>query len=138
MDRIDVLLELRRANLCFQRDEFIIIAGANLAMRGFERKNFDVDILVSNDLWDLLQDGWTSSAFQSSVGLVEVKELVGGHVEATKNVSLPGMWCDFLTVPWDLIDDYRVETLEHIRAWKARCGRPKDLKDLDDMPPVRI
>ena len=96
------------------REEFAILSGGSLLMRGLRETTADLDLCITKRLAEEIK---LYDSPKDEKGLYSPYE----NVQATD---------DFGRVEYDLVDGYQCETLESVLEFKRRMGRPKDLKDI--------
>ena len=101
--------------LGWPKEEYVILSGGSLLIRGLRETTADVDIRMTKrlareiNLYDCPQD---------ECGCYLPRE----NVQATD---------DFGETEFDIVDGYQCESLESILAFKKQKMRPKDLKDIE-------
>lgn len=113
MNKQEFITKLEKIN--WPKEEFIVLSGGSLLLRGLREKTADLDLTVTKrlakeiNLYDLPQD---KEGCYLSHGNVQSKD-------------------DFDKFEFDVVDGYQCESLESILAFKKRMMRPKDLKDIE-------
>ncbi|MBR3172459.1 hypothetical protein IKF21_00860 [Candidatus Saccharibacteria bacterium] len=100
--------------MALPKDQFIILSGGSLLMRGLRDTTADLDLCMTKKL---AQDIKLYDLPQDEKGLYNPRE----NVQAMD---------DYDEKEFDLVDGYQCETLESILEFKKRLRRPKDLKDI--------
>jgi hypothetical protein len=114
------LEELKALN--FPKDQFAIFGSGPLAIRGM-RDNADIDIIVTDELWNELMEKYPEN-------------FANGYEIKFGNISAINDW-----KPWfednnelisgaDVIDGVRFVSLENVLKWKKALNREKDQKDI--------
>jgi len=101
-------------------DQYAVFGSGPLAIRNL-RSNEDIDIIVTDELWQTLMDKYkpNKKGFLE-VGVIEILN----HWEPYFDKSEP------LIKNADFIEGIPFVKLEHIKSWKERMGREKDLNDV--------
>ena len=115
MDRQEYIDGLEEMNL--PKEEFIILSGGSLLLRGIRRKTADYDLCVSRKL-------------AKAINLYESPKDDKGFYSPFKNCQ---MLDDFDKIQFDVVDGYQCETLDSILKFKRKMGRPKDLVDIKNI-----
>ena len=100
--------------MALPKDQFIILSGGSLLMRGLRDTTADLDLCMTKKL---AQDIKLYDSPQDEKGLYNPRE----NVQAMD---------DYDEKEFDLVDGYQCETLESILEFKKRLRRSKDLKDI--------
>ena len=122
----DLLLELERLNL--PEDQYVITSSAALAARGI-RGAKDIDIIVSDTLWDSLADKYTVNEEPfKSIKITDTVEVLGpGSYFVDPSVATP----DELLKDPEIIHGHPFVRLEELRRFKVLGNREKDIKDVE-------
>ena len=113
MTKEEFLDKLKKLDL--PPEEFVILSGGSLLMRGLREQTADLDISVSK-------------ALARQIGLYDCPKEEAGLFVPYKNVQMKD---DMETFQFDVIDGYQCEALEDILRQKLQWGRPKDLADIE-------
>lgn len=97
------------------KDEYVILSGGSLLMRGLRETTADVDIKMTKRL-------------AREINLYDCPQDEGGYYQPFENVQATD---DFGEIEFDIVDGYQCEILESILAFKKEKMRPKDLKDIE-------
>jgi len=101
--------------LSLPKDEYVILSGGSLLMRGLRETTADVDIRMTKRL-------------AHEINLYGCPQDEGGCYQPLENVQATD---DFGKTEFDVVDGYQCESLESILAFKKQKMRPKDLKDIE-------
>lgn len=118
MNKAEFVAVLDELNL--PKDEYVILSGGSLLLRGLRETTADVDIRMTKRL-------------AHKIDLYGFPQDEGGYYQPRENVQATD---DFGEMEYDVIDGYQCETLESILAFKKRMMRPKDLKDIKTIEEV--
>jgi len=123
--KVNYLADLLRFE--FPRDQFALFGSAPLVVRGIKEENKDLDLIVTQGLWDdIVKEYNPPTQIALSGNLV---------LELTPNIEIFKTWppfddTDFLIINADYFDGVRYVKLEHVLAWKSSFGREKDIEDI--------
>lgn len=141
----EIVVTLDRLNdrLHELRDDFVVIGGANLVLRGIRRATTDIDMLVSDDVFTRMQDfegikiknppkraldqGATNVSIWIAADWVELpisaaKEMGDGYY--------PMSYANYEDEDPELFAGHACAPLDHVWGSKVALQRPKDLSDL--------
>lgn len=120
----EIFEEVKKLNLPI--GSYVLFGSAPLGIRGI-RDCHDIDILVSEDVWEAFKNnGWEVKSFP------EGREcLVNGLFELWRT-WWPGEWdTDKLIKEAEIIDGLALAKLEEVLKWKKIMNRDKDKKDIE-------
>ena len=115
MNKQEYLNGLEDMNL--PKEEFIILSGGSLLLRGIREKSADYDLCISKKLAE-------------EINLYSAPKDDKGFYVLFENCQ---MMDDFDAVQFDMVDGYQCETLSSILEFKHRMERPKDLIDIKNI-----
>ena len=99
----------------FPRNEYVILSGGSLLLRGLREETADFDLSASE-------------ALVKSLDLKNCpKDEVGCYVPFEDVQMKP----DMERRTFDMVEGFQCQTLEDILALKRRLMRPKDIKDIE-------
>jgi len=106
--------------------KYALFGSAPLGIRGI-RDCRDIDIIVTEDLWNKYKDkGWEMRTMPHGG-----QYLINGEIELWKDWK-PGEWdIEELIAEAEVIDGLSFVKLEKVLEGKKLSGREKDLKDLE-------
>ena len=110
----------RLEEIGWPKEEYIILSGGSLLMRGLREETADLDLTVTKRL-------------AKEINLYDLPQDEKGYYTPHKNVQTMD---DFDRFEFDVVDGYQCETLESILEFKRRKMRPKDLKDIEKIEAV--
>lgn len=96
------------------KEEYIILSGGSLLLRGIREKTEDYDFCITKKLAE-------------EINLYDSPKDDNGFYTPFENCQ---MMDDFDGTPFDIVDGYQCESLESILAFKRRVNRPKDQDDI--------
>ena len=100
--------------LALPAEEYVILSGGSLLMRGLREHTSDLDLSASRKL-------------AADLHLYQCPKDEAGLYMPFENVQ---MMDDMETFHFDVIDGYQCESLEDILRQKRQWNRPKDQKDI--------
>lgn len=129
MDFHSEIKKLKKLN--WPQDDFVVVVGSgSLKVRGI-RESKDLDIIVTQSLWDKLVEEYEVSRNESGVEAIFINEIV--EILSPKD-SLFGnskvIPVDEIFENADVIDGIKFINLEHLKKIKLYMGRDKDLEDV--------
>ncbi len=95
------------------KEEFIILAGSSLVIRGIKNKTNDLDIAVSPNLYNYLLKNYNP-----------IKE---ENTYVIDNLNFGSL---YYNEDFDIINGYKVQKLNNLIKFKQKLNREKDKKDL--------
>ena len=113
MDKKEFIAALEE--LGWPKEEYVILSGGSLLMRGLRETTADIDVGLSKHLAEEIS---LHDAPQDEKGCYNPRE----NVQALANSD---------EIEYDTVDGYQCEALESILAFKKKMMRPKDLKDIE-------
>jgi len=125
--RTEQLFDAVRA-LGLPAGKFVIIGSGPLGARGIKECG-DVDVLVTQDVWDeyRTREGWRLK--QKAPGKTSLDN--GQGIELWYD-RIPGTWdVERLIAEADIINGLPFDRLQNIREWKKLYDRPKDKGDIE-------
>ena len=102
------------------KDEYVILSGGSLLMRGLRETTADVDLSMTKRL-------------AREINLYDAPRDEKGYYSPREEVQVLD---DFEGTKFDIVDDYQCERLGSILELKRRLMRPKDLKDIEKIEKV--
>lgn len=112
MNRREFIEALEKLDL--PKEQFVILSGGSLLMRGLREQTADLDLSASKQL-------------AAALDLYQCPRDAQGLYTPFENVQMKD---DMERFHFDVIDGYQCETLEDILEQKRRWNRPKDQKDI--------
>ena len=102
------------------KDEYVILSGGSLLLRGLRETTADVDLSMTKRL-------------AREINLYDAPQDEKGYYGPREEVQVLD---DFEGTEFDIVDGYQCESLGSILAFKKRMMRPKDLKDIEKIEEV--
>ena len=120
MKKIDLLNFLDKLN--FPKDEYYILSGASLVLRGIREEAEDLDLCISEELFNQIKDQY---------GLTDDKKNECGFYKINDNFEVVvNKKEDF---KMEKGEKYNLEDLKTILEFKIKRNKPKDKKDIENI-----
>ena len=113
MNKAEFVAALQKLDL--PAEEFVILSGGSLLMRGLREETSDLDLSASKRL-------------AADLDLYSCPKDHAGLYVPFDNVQMND---DMEQFAFDVIDGYQCESLQDILRQKRAWGRPKDLRDIE-------
>ena len=125
MNKIGILKYLEEYNL--PKDEFVIFSGAALVLRNIKDSTNDVDLIVTENLENHLLNKYKNikiDCYDEENG----KKIynINNNLNFTSNLLYI-----LENNEYEIINGYKVQTIESIIKFKQKLNRPKDIKDIE-------
>ena len=124
LNKLIGLEELDKLNL--PKDKYAIGGSAPLVIRGILNKNVDIDILVSNELWDLLLQKNVVKKININGRPVQYMSICDIDI-FNSVIGFSNQECEKIIERADVLGGHRFINLEDTMKCKISSGRPKDL-----------
>ncbi len=125
MDFSDFLAQLTQLNL--PKDQYVIVGSAALAAKGI-RVAKDLDVLVTEELWQQLRKSYTLTK-TTPVENIDIGDIqILGHGSPFRNETIATLGEMIKTA--DIVSGHPILNLQLLRQFKKNEGREKDLKDV--------
>jgi hypothetical protein len=121
LDRL--LTELKTLDLPL--GHFAIFGSAPLAIRGL-RDSHDLDIIVSDELYEKLKIQYSGAEYQSPLGFLKINDF-----EISNQWMNDGSQVSKMIDEAEMVNGWLFVTLPYVIAWKTSMGRAKDKIDLE-------
>ncbi len=118
LNKLQILDILNYYNL--PKNEYVIISGASMVLQGVKENTSDIDISVSEKLYDYLLKNYECKLEKILENNVRVWYL--GDINFSTNF--------YQTVEYENINGYQCQTIEDILKLKKKLNRGKDLNDI--------
>ena len=114
----DELLNLVQ-KLNFPKDEFYILSGGSLLIRGIREKTNDLDLCISEELFEQIKDKYNlTDDKKNEYGFYKLDDMVEIVVEPKSKFNI------------EECEPFNLEDLNTILAFKEKVNRPKDQIDI--------
>lgn len=124
MEQTEIFEKLKALNL--PAGKFVVFGSGPMCIRGWKDCGHDLDIIVTEDVWDTYKDMQDWSMHKMDHGS---EYLCNGVLELWKDWK-PGVWdIKKLIEEAEIISGLPFVKLEHVLKWKELSGREKDMLD---------
>lgn len=120
MKKDDLLKLLEELN--FPKDEYYILSGASLVLRGMREEAGDLDLCISENLFNQIKDkyGLTDDK-KNECGFYKISDNLEVVVNQKENFKMENG------------EKYNLEDLKTILDFKIKRNKPKDQKDIENI-----
>lgn len=117
MKKKDVIKTLEKYSL--NKNDYIILSTGSLVLKGIKEEAHDIDLAVSKELLEYLLKNYDC----------ELETYSDDFAVYILNDEL-NFSTHYYDVPFEMIDGYKVQTLDSVIELKEKLNRSKDMKDL--------
>ena len=103
------------------KEDFVIYGSAPMVLRGLKEKNNDLDVLVTDNLWEKLSVKYPNNINGDYID-------INGVSFTRSNMDFLGKTEDVIKKS-DVIDGYHILSLAETKRWKEKLGSERHLKD---------
>lgn len=120
MKKDDLLKLLEELN--FPKNEYYVLSGASLVLRGIRKEAGDLDLCISLDLFNQIKDkyGLTDDK-KNECGFYKISDNLEVVVNQKENFKMENG------------EKYNLEDLKTILDFKIKRNKPKDQKDIENI-----
>ena len=120
MKKDDLLKLLEELN--FPKNEYYVLSGASLVLRGIRKEAGDLDLCISLDLFNQIKDkyGLTDDK-KNECGFYKISDNLEVVVNQNENFKMENG------------EKYNLEDLKTILDFKIKRNKPKDQKDIENI-----
>ena len=120
MRKIELLNLLEELN--FPKDEYYVLSGASLVLRGIKEEANDLDLCVSEELFDQIKDKFNlTDEKKNECGFYKINDNLEIVVDKKEDFKM------------EMGEKYNLEDLQTILDFKINRNLPKDKKDIDNI-----
>ena len=120
MRKIELLNLLEELN--FPKDEYYVLSGASLVLRGIKEEANDLDLCVSEELFDQIKDKFNlTDEKKNDCGFYKINDKLEIVVDKKEDFKM------------EMGEKYNLEDLQTILDFKINRNLPKDKKDIDNI-----
>lgn len=120
MRKIELLNLLEELN--FPKDEYYVLSGASLVLRGIKEEANDLDLCVSEELFDQIKDKFNlTDEKKNDCGFYKINDKLEIVVDKKEDFKM------------EIGEKYNLEDLQTILDFKINRNLPKDKKDIDNI-----
>lgn len=120
MKKIELLNLLKELN--FPKDEYYVLSGASLVLRGIREEANDLDLCISEELFNQIKDKFN---------LIQEKKNECGFYKINDNLEIVVDKKDDFKM--EIGKKYNLEDLQTILDFKIKRNKPKDQKDIENI-----
>lgn len=120
MNKFELLNLLKELN--FPKDEYYVLSGASLVLRGIREQAGDLDLCISEELFEEIKDTYK---------LTEDKKNTCGFYRINDNLEIVVNKKELFKM--EIGEQYNLENLHTILNFKIKRNAPKDQKDIENI-----
>lgn len=120
MNKFELLNLLKELN--FPKDEYYVLSGASLVLRGIREQAGDLDLCISEELFEEIKDTYK---------LTEDKKNTCGFYRINDNLEIVVNKKELFKM--EIGEQYNLEDLHTILNFKIKRNAPKDQKDIENI-----
>ena len=106
----------------FPKDEYYVLSGASLVLRGIKEEANDLDLCVSEELFDQIKDKFNlTDEKKNDCGFYKINDKLEIVVDKKEDFKM------------EIGEKYNLEDLQTILDFKINRNLPKDKKDIDNI-----
>ena len=120
MKKIELLNLLKELN--FPKDEYYVLSGASLVLRGIRKEANDLDLCISEELFNEIKDKYN---------LAEGNKNECGFYKINDNLEIVVNKKDDFKM--EIGKKYNLEDLQTILDFKIKRNKPKDKEDIENI-----
>ena len=120
MNKFELLNLLKELN--FPKDEYYVLSGASLVLRGIREQAGDLDLCISKELFEEIKDTYK---------LTEDKKNACGFYRINDNLEIVVNKKELFKM--EIGEQYNLEDLHTILNFKIKRNAPKDQKDIENI-----
>ena len=120
MDKEQVLKMLEELNL--PKDEFYVLSGASLVVRGIREICSDLDLCISEELYEKIKDKYElTDDKKNECNFYHISNELEIVVDKKEKFN------------WEICEPYNLEDLNTILEYKVKRNKPKDQADIKNI-----
>ena len=120
MDKEQVLKMLEELNL--PKDEFYVLSGASLVIRGIRETCSDLDLCISEELYEKIKDKYElTDDKKNECNFYHISDELEVVVDKKEKFN------------WEICEPYNLENLNTILEFKIKRNKPKDQADIENI-----
>ena len=117
MNKIELLNLLEELN--FPKDEYYVLSGASLVLRGIREEANDLDLCISEELFKQIKDKYNlTEEKKNECGFYKINDNLEIVVDKKEDFNM------------EIGEKYNLENLQTILDFKLKRNLPKDKKDI--------
>ena len=120
MKKVELLNLLEELN--FPKDEYYVLSGASLVLRGIREEAGDLDLCISEELFNQIKDKYKlTDEKKNECGFYKISDNLEVVVDQKEKFKM------------EEGDKYNLEDLKTILDFKIKRNKPKDQKDIENI-----
>ena len=120
MKKIELLNLLKELN--FPKDEYYVLSGASLVLRGIRKEANDLDLCISEELFNEIKDKYNlAEGNKNECGFYKINDNLEIVVNKKEDFKM------------EIGEKYNLEDLQTILDFKIKRNLPKDKKDIENI-----
>ena len=120
MDKSELLKMLKELNL--PKDEYYVLSGASLVIRGIIEKCSDLDLCISEELFEQIKDKYElTDDKKNECGFYHISDMLEVVVDEKSKFNM------------EEGSEYNLEDLNTILDFKIKRNKPKDQVDIENI-----
>ncbi len=120
MKKIELLNLLKELN--FPKDEYYVLSGASLVLRGIRKEANDLDLCISEELFNEIKDKYNlAEGNKNECGFYKINDNLEIVVNKKEDFKM------------EIGEKYNLEDLQTILDFKIKRNKPKDQKDIENI-----
>ena len=120
MKKIELLNLLKELN--FPKDEYYVLSGASLVLRGIKEEANDLDLCISAKLFNQIKDKFNlTDARKNECGFYKINDNLEIVVDKKEDFKM------------EIGEKYNLEDLQTILDFKLKRNKPKDKDDIENI-----
>ncbi len=120
MKKIELLNLLKELN--FPKDEYYVLSGASLVLRGIKEEANDLDLCISAELFNQIKDKFNlTDERKNECGFYKINDNLEIVVDKKEDFKM------------EIGEKYNLEDLQTILDFKLKRNKPKDKDDIENI-----
>ena len=120
MKKIELLNLLKELN--FPKDEYYVLSGASLVLRGIRKEANDLDLCISEELFNEIKGKYNlAEGNKNECGFYKIDDNLEIVVNKKEDFKM------------EIGEKYNLEDLQTILDFKIKRNKPKDQKDIENI-----
>ena len=120
MKKIELLNLLKELN--FPKDEYYVLSGASLVLRGIKEEANDLDLCISAELFNQIKDKFNlTDERKNECGFYKINDNLEIVVDKKEDFKM------------EIGEKYNLENLQTILDFKIKRNKPKDKDDIENI-----
>ena len=120
MKKIELLNLLKELN--FPKDEYYVLSGASLVLRGIKEEANDLDLCISKELFNQIKNKFNlTDESKNECGFYKINDNLEIVVDKKENFKM------------EIGEKYNLENLQTILDFKIKRNKPKDKDDIENI-----